>query len=338
MFQLREAQDSVPPLLFKTIINAEQTVLSCLFTSSQLPVGLAFITVWKTMNYQYIRFVDHGVLTGLCEQLWCSWGASQVIADRIASTTDIQRLSTMRRQRKVAFANKAFACVNEIAAKKHSKLSTYLVVVDFDGEHIRHVAHGQLFQGESHIDLTLRHTLQPDIDQDHMSTMRSLLQTKSRPYKLQDQLAVLNCLPNIDLSFSSSSNPGLTVREGRFRNSCKSLMIRGESSVEVIHATAVSDHVFRRKGVPNTSHTSDSEPWAADILDTKDNDSDTIQEIGARAPLVMSLVDKFKFLMRQGGIVRIRHRSESQIEVIWNKFDSVKGEKRSIKNKKVTLT
>jgi hypothetical protein len=74
------------------------------------------------MNYLYIRFVDHGVLSGMCEQLWRSWGASQVITEQIASSTDIQRLSTMRRQRKLAAANKAFGHVHDIAARNTPNL------------------------------------------------------------------------------------------------------------------------------------------------------------------------------------------------------------------------
>ena len=278
------------------------------------------------MNYLYIRFVDHGVLSGMCEQLWRSWGASQVITERIASSTDIQRLSTMSRQRKLAVANKAFSHVHDIAAKKHTKLSSYLVVVDADGEHVRHFAHGQLFQGEDHVNLALKRTLQPDIDTDHINALKVHLQTTSRPYKLQDQLSMLNYLPSIDLSFSSYLVTGMSVREGRFRNSCKSLIIRGTSSAEAIYAAAVSDHVFRRKGVPNTSHTSGIVAWAVDMLDSHDNDGEATNEVGSRVPLVMSLVDKFKFLMRQAGVVRIRQHSEFHVEVIWNKFDSVKGE------------
>lgn len=301
-------------------------MLYSFFSASKMPAGLALITVWKTMNYNYVRFVDHGVLTGVSEQIWRSWTGSHVVTDRIASSTDLMRLATTKRKRRASSINTAFDKVKDLASNNHTKLSSFLVIVEQDGQHLRHVSHGPLFQGEAHVDLSLRHTLQPGMDQDHCARLKQIVQQQSQqPWKLQEQMEALNCLPNLDVSFSSRTSKKMSVSEGRFYNSCKSLVIRGQPDVHTIHAAANSDHVFRRQGVPNDSYVC-MDFGEEDVDDTCSlHEHSPSKQSGTRAVIVMNHVDKFKFLIRADGIVRVCRKSSQNVEIVWNKYDTIKG-------------
>jgi hypothetical protein len=316
----------------KAIIESEQQVLSSYFTLSKLPAGLALMIIWKTRNYNYVRFVDFGVLAGISEHICQSWQGSFCLQDRIATTTDIARLSSLNRQMKSRHCNKAFNSISSLASSGHAKLSAFMVVVDDNGEHVRHVSHGSCFQGESHVSLCLTQTVRPLAEHDHLTLLQAIISSETCTWMLCDQLAAINYVPAVNTSFNCTMTHKYSVAEGRFRTSCKYMMIRGTFACAAnIHATGCNSEAFRRRKCPIDRADIADEDEQHDMSDDTEERPISSSNLTSQktswlqAPVTMSINDKFKFLLQRHGTLRINRKSHTEMEILWNKFDAVKG-------------
>ena len=340
--QIADAQDSMPSSLISSLIEVEYQVLTAFFATTVWPVGVAIMAVWKTMNYEYVRFLDYGVLSGVCQLLLQSWSNVNIIRDRIASSTDLSKLSTLQRKRKNSSITKAFDLVSQLAALKHTSLSCFLVFVDDNGDHIRHVSHGQHFELHSIEPLCHEHITRPAIEQNHPVILQNHLENTLTPWKLSEQIDVLNCLPSLNTTTSYMTRKRVyNVHENRYRTSCKCLAIRGLlSDVKNVHAAYTNSSVYH----PRKSCHINRLPADPSALTTKVDDHDYLDEDldpnldfdlvtkdsscpWIQAPLKMSPVDKFRFLIKRNGVIRMTKSDvDCTIRIIWNKFDAVKGD------------
>lgn len=325
--QLREAQDEVPCSLKKLIYEAEHKVLSTFFTMNKLPVGVAMMIVWKTINYKYVRYVDFGVLSGLCENVCSSWPANNVL-DRIATSTDIKRLATLKRKKRENEIDKAFNSVSCLSTAQHSKLSFFLVIVEDSGHNIRHISHGTCFQSDAHVSRCHHHILEPGVDTDHTSVLRDFFSVRPQTLNFQQQMTMINCLPAVNVSFNNAAcTPRQSVAEGRVLNACKYLFVRADmAGINAAHAAGASCIAYRRRGAARKRIVSTSFAETDDSdSDCCDHDTATNEPVGERTSFTVPVVENFKFLLQRQGLVRVIKKSDFEIDIIWSKFDAVKG-------------
>lgn len=284
--------------------------------------------VWKTINYNYIRYVDFGALSGFCEALCGSWTANCVL-DTIATSTDIKRLATVRRKKREKEIDKVFDSVSCLASTQYSKLSLCLVLMEDNGQNIRHFAHGTCFEGDTLVSRFQQHILESSVHIDHMQKLADIVSASSLPLNFKQQLVLVNCLPSVNVSFNSatcSSRHG--VAEGRVRSSCKYLFVRDDcTDINDIHAAGISSVAFKkrgtsRKGAINTIG-GETDNYDSDCCDMDDNPA----SIGKRTSFAVPVVEQFKFYLQRQGLVRVIKKNDYEVDIIWNKFDTVKCKK-----------
>ncbi len=325
MCQIREAHDCIPLSLMKQIYQAEHQALSTFFTNSKQPAGLALMIVWKTMNYNYIRYVDCGALSGFCESQFGSWSAN-CISDTIATSTDINRLGALQRKRRVKEVDKIFDCVSSLSMPQYSKLSVCLLLVENNGEQIRHISHGTCFEGETFVSQCQQHILQSSVQIDHMQRLRDIVSVSALSLSFQQQLVAINCLPAVNVSFNSTTcTSRYSIAEGRIRTSCKYLFVRDDyTDINAIHTAGALAVAFRKRGSSRkgaiTTIGGDAHDYDCDCCDMSDNHV----SIGKRTVLTVPVVEKFKFSLQREGLLRVIQKNDLEVDIIWNKFDTVK--------------
>ena len=324
--QLREAQESVPQSLMKQIIETEQLALSTLCTTVKLPVGAAIMIVWKSMNYSYIRCMDFGVLSGFCEVMR-SRCTTNSVHDIIATTTDLKRLTALRRKKREKDIDKVFNKFSCLPTSQYCKLSVCLVLLEDSGQHIRHVSHGTCFDGPTIVENCQRHILESCAHVDHMQQLQDIISSNPVQLSFSQQLATINCLPSVNLSFNTGNHTSRhSVAEGRVRTSCKFMFIRDEfTDINAIHSSGISSVVFRKRG-------STRKGVYSSVCTLNDEDSDYFEmsdesslPTGQRSSFTLPIVEKFKFCLQRQGLIRVTKRSDLEIDIVWNKYDSVKG-------------
>ena len=277
------------------------------------------------MNYNYIRYVDHGALSGFCESQCNSWSTNCVL-DTIATSTDIKRLATLRRKKREKEIDKVFARVSYLSMTQYSKLSVCLLLMEDDGQQIRHYSHGTCFQGETLVTRCQQHIIESGVQIDHMQKLHDIVSMPPLSLNFRMQLAVINCLPAVNVSFTTANCTSRhCVAEGRVRTSCKYMFVRDEfKDINSLYAAGASAVTFRkqgssRKGAINAFGT-ESEDYDSDCCEM----DDTPVSIGNRTSFSVPVVEKFKFNLQRQGLVRVIKKSDSEIDIIWNKFDSLK--------------
>ena len=321
---MREAQDCVPASLLLAFLKLEQQVLTSLLTLSSPPLGLALIIVWKTLNYNYIRYFDFGTLVGLCDMLCGTWNKCYKVMDRIATSTDIKRLMTLQRFRRKNLIDKAFGCASELEKFNCAKLSCFLVTAE-EIEGVRHVAFGTAFPEDNHLNLSKQLARNPQAEVNHMDVLQTCLSNANTlSWTLEQQMKALNCLPSQNGSFAATRQRKYTVSEGRFRTSCKSLFIRG-CETQAIYEACIAVEI-RRQRIRATPHDNfDDSEWNQPDEINSTEESDSTSATGIRTPLNMTLVEKYKSQLQRAGFIRIRNNVEGSYDIIWNKYDVLKG-------------
>ena len=304
-------------------------MLYSLLALRNLPAGLVLVIVWKTLNYKYVRFVDFGVLAGFSSKLLSTWSGNTVL-DCIATTIDIARLGLLQRRTRSKEIDKAFSVVFSLSKTQHSKLSTMLALVEDVGDNIRHVSYGTCFQDNAHMQACRQYILEPGTGSDTLEVLRNFMRQPPVTLNFQQQIQLFNCLPALNVSFTVTPCQRLSVAQGRFLTACKNLFIRGEvSNIDAIHAAALSSQPFRRRGTCRkgalTSPFTDNDEDVDVDGDPECNGAMSNDPVGERTSFVVPVVEKFKSLLQRQGILRVLKQSESCVDVIWNKFDAVKG-------------
>jgi hypothetical protein len=252
------------------------------------------------------------------------------VLDRTATSTDIKRLATLKRKRREKEIDRAFDSISCLATKQHSKLSFFLVMVEDTGHNIRHISHGPCFEN-TNASSCRNLILEPNADTDHTKTLRDFFSKfpHDQTLNFQQQMAMINCIPAVNVSFNTSECIARqSVAEGRVRTACKYLFIRAETATDIntVHAAGAASVVFRRRGSTRRGALT-ATTLAADECDSDCFDSETVtnEPVGERTSFTIPVIEKFKFLLQRHGLVRILKKSDCEIDIIWNKFDSVKG-------------
>ncbi len=276
------------------------------------------------MNYNYIRYVDYGALSGFCEVHCSSWPGNHVM-DAIATSTDIMRLGAVRRKRRSKTINKVFDSISCLSAAQYSKLSVCLVMMD-DEQEIRHISHGTFFEGETLVTQCKQHIFESGVPIDHMQKLRDIVSASPPSLAFRLQLDAINCLPAVNVSFNSATcNSRYCVAEGRVRTSCKHLFIRDEcTDIKEVQAAGASVIAFKKRGSTRKgivgSFAAESDDYDSDGCDV----NDSLVPIGKRTTFTFPVVEKFKFLLQREGLLRVIKKSDFEVDIIWNKFDTVK--------------
>ena len=281
------------------------------------------------MNYNYVRFLEVGVLVALCDRICGTWNGTNIVLDRIATSTDIKRLpcNEKRRRRRTKLINKTFDCVKELSLPNYSKLSCFFALVE-GLQDVRHLSFGSTFAGPEHVDICKSMATNPQVDQDHMSLLvKSLANAEKSHWKLEKQIRLLNFLPNQNMNFAARQSRKHTLAEGIFRSSCKSLLIQGKSDLNAIYSACITATFQSPQRI--TLHDFDDDiddtQWQESLQHNVIEPSATTADHGTRTPLNMTAVEKYKSLLQRTGFIRVRKNSDTSYDIIWNKYEVVKG-------------
>jgi hypothetical protein len=322
--QMLTAQSGVPERYNKCILECEQQVLTSFFSQSQPPQGLVVMFVWSSINSNYVRFLDTGVLYGFSDAITRTWQTKKrIIPDRIATSLDLCRLSAHQRPRREIVAKKAFDSVS--ALPKLSMLSVVLATVGDDIDSIKQIVQGDMFSAQDVVDTAKSLISSPQQERDHIELLLNELEIGTGPTTLSKQLYLLNLVPA--QRFMDSSSTARSIAERRFYSSAKSLLIRDPvNETEVLEALDSSIRkITRTKNLSCDENGFCHNETCRMRGSSREALMHKVVTLPYQSSLSTSAVDKFKLQLRQQGLIRVRALDFDRAEIVWNKFDPVKG-------------
>lgn len=305
--------------LYKAILQSELQVLTSFCSLSLPPRGLALMFVWTSTNFNYVRFLDTGVLCAFSETMMRTWQTKKrTVPDRIATSTDLHRLSTLQRSRRDVLLQKAFDSISAIP--KAPKLSIVLATVGDDIDTIRHTVYGELFTAASVVESARVLISNPQVEADHMDELITSLDMSVAQHTLTKQLHMLNLIPAQRFMDSCTS---MSVAESRFAYSAKSLILRDPTKEsEILEAM---ESTTRKRTRAKTSSDETTPNIIARAHAVRAETAGKVLTLPFQTSLSTSLLDKFKLQLRQQGLIRVRAQGDRRVEIVWNKFNPVKG-------------
>ena len=274
----------------------------------------------------YLRYLQHGVLEGLCaSQFHHSNHEAIVVKDCIATAYDIRGFSFNQTRTRHSDTAQLFQLFDHLQPTFAAhEVSAVMVVCQ--GIEIDYRIHGP--DDTSLISAVQKCAKNPICYEDNLLFLQRHMQQPgfgATPLSLSEQLALLNSLPakNIHITHKTTRT---NVCVARHNTSCKTLIMTSYAHPKKItesaaHSIATVSRTSSSKKRP-LSEESLSKQLASFASKQARLCKATTPSSSLRINVDLSVLERFKSSLSSSGLVRVYGDFKVQLNIVWNKFDS----------------